>query len=341
ATGSLEVPHPVDPRRLLFDIVRFTFALEVIGAAGLYLAWEPILGTEAIWHAIFHSISAFCNAGFSTLPDGLISMQTNPLGLILIMALIILGGLGFLTMEEVLLRFRAVRRNQPFRLSLHSRLVLSTTFWLILLGWALFMLLEGSRTLIDMTWPNRLVNALFLSVTPRTAGFNTIDYAKAGETSNFFTVLLMTVGGSPGSTAGGIKTTTLALICLTAWSRFRGVSVVSAFDRSVRQELLARAIGLVVLAFVVVISGTMILTITEEGRPTPEAFLGRLFEAVSAFNTVGLTMGVTPHLSAWGKWTVILLMFIGRVGTLTFVGAVSRQVEQGRFRYAYEDVMIG
>lgn len=342
ATGSLDVPTPVNPRRLLIDIVRFTLIFEGMMAATLYVVWSPSFGEAAWWHAIFHAISAFCNAGFSTFPEGLAVVREHRLGLALIMAQIVLGGLGFLTLEELYSLFRARRGQQTFRLSLHSRLVLWTSGLLILAGWVFLGVLEWNRTLAELPWPDRIMNALMMSVTPRTAGFNTINYGECSEASNFVTILLMSVGGSPGSTAGGIKTTTVALIGLLAWSRFRGEEVVSAFSRSVRQEQLGRAIGLCVLAFVVVILGVLLLTVTEEGKATPGGFLGRLFEASSAFNTVGLSMGATTHLTPAGKATIIALMFLGRVGTLTFVAAIAFQrTDAGSFRYAYEDVMIG
>lgn len=342
ATSSLDAPAPVAPRRLLLDILVFTLSIEAVAAVLLLLLWWPEMGVQAAWPAVFHSVSAFCNAGFSTFSDALIGRRDNPPVLLIIQFLIVAGGLGFLTLEELTLRLRPGRTQRLLRMSLHSQLVLITTAVLILGGAVLLGALEWERTLAGLSWYDRVVNAFFLSITPRTAGFNTINYTQAADSSNFLTILLMTVGGSPGSTAGGLKTTTLALVGLLAWSRFRGQSVTSVRGRSLRNELLGRAIGLCVVAFTVVIAGVLVLTLSEEGRGLPGGFLGLLFEAASAFNTVGLSMDLTPRLSATGKGVVIALMFLGRVGTLTFAAAIAlRPGEAGKFRFAYEDVVVG
>ena len=273
--------------------------------------------------------------------------QAEPLPLLVVMALIVLGGLGFLTLEEVYLLQRSRREQRRFRLSLHSRLVLVVTAALLLVGWVLFCLFEWRLTLAELPAWSRLVNGLFMSVTPRTAGFNTIDYGQASASTNFLTVILMMVGGSPGSTAGGIKTTTAALLGLLAWSRFRGNGTVSAWSRSIPEETLQRAVGLFVVAFGVVTAAIFLFTTTEigavRGGSTPGGFLGYMFEAASAFNTVGLSMGVTPTLSSVGRWVAIVLMFLGRVGPLTFAAAIALRLRRhpGEFRFAYEDVVIG
>jgi trk system potassium uptake protein TrkH len=258
------------------------------------------------------------------------------------MALIVLGGLGFLTLEEVYLRGKAERSGRIFRVSLHSRIVLAATAVLILVPWPAFAVMEWERTLASLPAIDRLVNALMLSVTPRTAGFNSIDYAQAADSTNFLTILLMSIGGSPGSTAGGLKTTTFALLGLLAWSRFRGHSVTSIWGRSVPEETIQRAVGLFVVAFGIVTAAILVLTATELGE-SASGFLAYMFEAVSAFNTVGLSMGVTGDLSAGGSWVMILLMYIGRVGPLTFAAAIALRTTTpaGEFRYAYEDVVVG
>ena len=188
---------------------------------------------------------------------------------------------------------------------------------------------------------DRVVNALFLSVSARTGGFNAIDYARASETGNFLTMMLMMVGGSPGSTAGGLKTTTVALLAILAWSRFHGEETVSIAGRSLRKETTDRAIGLFVITFGVVTVGILLLTATERGSPMG-TFLDRMFEAVSAFSTVGISTGITGHLSDGGRVVVLALMFLGRVGPLTLAAALARSVAgPTRFRYAYEEVMVG
>ena len=346
STSGAEVAPHVSPQRLVRDVVRFTLLIEGAGALLLYLLWAPRLGAlEAVWPAIFHAVSAFCNAGFSTFPDSLIGFQRSPETLLVVGALITAGGLGFLTMEELHLLRRARGEGRFLRLSLHSRLALAATAVLIVGGTALFALFEWERTLDALPVGARLVNALFLSITPRTAGFNSIDYGQTAESTNFLTILLMSIGGSPGSTAGGLKTTTVALIGLLAWSRLRGREVVSVWGRTVPEETIQRAVGLFVVVFALVTAAIFVLTTSEPGAAgsVPRPFLGYMFEAASAFNTVGLSMNLTPELSTVGRWVGIVLMFVGRVGPLTFAAALarSRPAPGDAFRYAYEDVVVG
>jgi len=340
---SMEAAPHVDTRQLAFDVVIFTLTIEAVGAFLLYLLWIPRFGwLEAMWPAVFHSVSAFCNAGFSVFSDNLVSFQHSPFSLLVVMTLIVAGGLGFLTMEEVYLRYRGRQTKRIFRMSLHSKIVLVTTAVLIAAGWLFFGLFEWEGTLGELPIGHRIVNALFMSVTPRTAGFNTIDYAATSESTSFLTILLMMIGGSPGSTAGGIKTTTFALIALLAWSRLRGYAATRAGSRSLPEETTDRAIGLYAIAFGLVTAGIFVLTTTESSGAPGRHFLAWMFEAVSAFNTVGLSMGLTPELSTPGRWTTILLMFFGRVGPLTLAAALAaRRIGERGFRYAYEDVVVG
>ena len=345
ARADIEPGQHVNPRRLARDIVLFTLALEAAGALVLYLLWIPRFGWGgAAWPAVFHAISAFCNAGFSTFSDSVIGFQGNPASLLTLALLIIVGGLGFLVLEELFLRRRewTGRRHQP--LTLHTRLVLLTTAVLLLGGAAAFAVFEWGGAFAGHGMTDRIVNAFFMSTTARTAGFNAIDYSLAGDDSNFLTIILMSIGGSPGSTAGGIKTTTFALIGLLAWSRLRGQQVVSFRGRSVPEETIQRAVGLFVLAFGVVTAAIFLYAHTELGALTHgrEPFLDLMFEAVSAFNTVGLSLGVTGELSTEGRWLTILLMYIGRVGPLSLAAALARRADRTvSLRYSYEEVVIG
>jgi len=221
--------------------------------------------------------------------------------------------------------------------------VLAMTVLLLVIGWVLFAIFEWNGTLRQLPTGAKLTNALFLSVTPRTAGFNSIDYGQAGARTNFLTILLMSIGGSPGSTAGGLKTTTVAIIGLLAWTRFRGRGMTNILGRSIPEETIQRAIGLFVVTFVVVTTCIFILATTEHAKAGKYEFLDYMFEAVSAFNTVGLTMGPTPELSRAGKLTAVVLMFLGRVGPLTLAAALASRTATGtrHFRYAYEDVVVG
>jgi len=346
ASTHAEIAPELDFRRLVRSVVALTLLFEAVGAVLLFVAWRPRFGTaEAAWHAVFQAISAFCNAGFSTFTDSLVGFQRNPAVLATIMILIVAGGLGFLVLEE-LRHATASRKAAGPRLSLHSRLVLRVTALLLVGGWLAFAVLEWSNTLEHLSVVDRLVNSLFMSVTPRTAGFNTVDYAATTVSSDFATILLMSIGGAPGSTAGGIKTTTAAVIGLLALARLRGRTVTSFGFRSIPEETVQRAVGLFVVAFGIVTLAILLFAFFELGSggdPEHESFLGLMFEAVSAFNTVGLSMGETPGLSDAGHLLTIFLMYVGRVGPLSFAAAIALAPEESgsEFRYAYEDVIIG
>jgi trk system potassium uptake protein TrkH len=342
ASASAEVSASVDSRRIVFDVVRFTLYIEAVGAAILYFLWVPRLGWQnAVWPAVFHSVSAFCNAGFSTFTDSLIGFQESPATLVVISALIVAGGLGFLTLQELAECVVPNRRVRGFRMSLNSRIVLMTTTVLIVGGWVILAVLEWNNTLVSLSPVDRIFNGLFLSVTARTAGYNSIDYARAEDSTNFVTILLMMVGGSPGSTAGGIKTTTFAMLGLLAWSKLRGEDSIHLFHRSLRKDTTDRAVGLFVVGFGIVTIGILLLSVTERGGNAGR-FLDHMFEVVSAFNTVGLSTGISANVSSVGKLIIIAMMFVGRVGPLSFAAAVSQPAKAStQFRYAYEEVMIG
>lgn len=337
----------IDHRRLAWAIIKYTFVFEAVGALLLYALWGFRLGWgAAVWHAVFQSVSAFCNAGFSTFSDSLVGFRDSSATLLILGALIVAGGLGFLVLEEVYIwgRRKGNGRRGRARLSLHSRLVLSTTAVLLVGAWAAYALFEWTGVLDGLGALDRLSNAFFMSATARTAGFNSIDYTAAADDTNFLTILLMSVGGSPGSTAGGLKTTTFALIGLLAIARLRGHQIVSAWGRSIPGETIQRAVGLFVLGFVVLTlalfgySHTELDALTGFGQP----FFIHMFEAVSAFNTVGLSLGATGGLSAAGRWLTISLMYIGRVGPLVFAAALARRAHGTKsIRYSYEDVVIG
>jgi trk system potassium uptake protein TrkH len=342
-TGSRLSMPDINVRQLTLDIAKFTFLFEAVGAFGLWLAWAPKLGWwEAIWPATFHSVSAFCNAGFSTFSDSVVGWQSSPLTLMILAALIIIGGLGFLTLEECYLKIFDRQWSRRHRVSLHSRLVILTTVWLLLGGGTLFAILEWRGVLSELAWSDRVSNALFMSVTARTAGFNSIHYAEACDSSNFATMLLMIIGGSPGSTAGGLKTTSFALIGLVAWSKLRGRETTVFASRSLPEDTLKRAVGLMVILIGVIAVGTLLLLLSESTKTTDNGFLKHAFEVVSATNTVGLSLGVTDQLNPFSRFLLTGLMFMGRVGPLTLVAAfVLQRAKIGQFRLAYEDVTVG
>lgn len=348
---SLEVAPALNRVKLIRDVVVFTLIAEAIGAALLFTFWyspERPLG-RAVWDAVFHSASGFCNAGFSTFDRHFVSQVYSEPVLLTTVTLGVLGSLGFLALEEVYRKFHPPRGAARLRLSIHTRLVLTTTAGLLLLGAVVYALLEWNNPhtlgMEGLSNTERLTNAVFMSMTARSAGFNTVDYQNAHAGTNFFTILLMTIGGSPGSTAGGIKTTTFAIIVLLAWSRFRGEPTVSVWGRTLPQETIQRAVGLAVVIFGTMTLFTLLMTMTENHAAAigEEKLLPYMFEVASAFNTNGLSMNVTPQLSDSGKWMNILMMFLGRVGPLTFAAAIAlpEDASDRGFRYAKEDVVIG
>jgi trk system potassium uptake protein TrkH len=344
AVGNPAAILPVSsPRALVRAVVAATLAVEAVGALALWLSWAGRLGArEALWPAVFHAVSAFCNAGFSTFGPNLVDFASHPPTVLTVAVLILVGGIGFLVLEDIRHRLRGRRR----RLTLHSRLVLATTGVLLALGTSLYLLFETRETLAPFGPVDRLVNAFFLAVTPRTAGFNAVDYDALANPSLLLTISLMWIGGSPGSTAGGVKTTTAALIALLLIARLRGRGEVSLANRSVPEATVQRAVGLAVGAVLLLVTAAFVLSWTELPGPSDEQdrehFVRLLFEAQSALGTVGLSMGVTDELTPAGRLVIVALMFLGRVGPLAVLESMARRsAGHGRWRLAREDVLVG
>lgn len=330
------------PLALVRLVVLSTLLLEALGAAALFALWAPRFGAgEAAWPAVFHAVSAFCNAGFSLFPDNLVRFREDPATLLVIAALLVAGGLGFVVIQDLRFRLRGRKR----RLSIHSRLTLVVSAYLLAGATALFFVFEGSETLAGLGTGSRLANAAFMAATPRTAGFNAVDYDEVADPSLFLTFGLMWIGGSPGSTAGGVKTTTVALLALLLLARLRGDRAVSTGGRTVPEETLQRAAGLAVGSVLLLALFVFALLVTElpASSEADRNHLVRLvFEAQSALGTVGLSMGVTTELSPAGRLLVVLLMFLGRVGPLAVLGAMAlRGQRRAPMRYAHEDVLVG
>jgi trk system potassium uptake protein TrkH len=347
ATVAAQVTGPVpelELRVLVRHVALLTLGLEAVGAMILYGSFRSLYPVgEAAWHAVFHAVSAFCNAGFSTFTDSLVVWSGSAPVLWTVMALITLGGIGFLTLEEVGAHLRRREGKGGRRLSLHSRFVLVGSAILLVGGWITYAAFEWTGVLAGMSGLDRLQNALFMSVTARTAGFNTVVYGDASPATNFFTILLMSVGGSPGSTAGGLKTTTFFLIGLLAWARFRGRTSVSAWSRTIPEETVQRAVGVFVLAFGTITLGIFLYAALGTAGGGSEPFLSLMFEAVSAFNTVGLSMGATLELDSAARLLTSALMFVGRIGPLSFAAALAlkAQTTTHAYHFAREDVTIG
>jgi trk system potassium uptake protein TrkH len=348
AVPGAATAHGSDVVSLVGKVIVYTLAIEAAGAWLLWLAWLPTFDPdEAAWHAVFHTVSAFCNAGFSTFGDSLVGFAERPAVLLPISALIVLGGFGYLGSAEVARWARGRGNAQRPRLSAHTYATLTVTLILLAAGFVAFAFSEWRGVLGPLPLAHKLVNAWFMSVTPRTAGFNSIPYDAVGNGTAYLTLFLMLVGGSPGSMAGGVKTTALAVLTVLAVARVRGVRYVELNGRAVPEGTVQRIVSLVVVAVALVSTAVLVLTFTEtQGLPTEEArrsFLPILFEGVSAFGTVGLSMGITPTLSTPGKLVVIVLMFLGRVGPLSFFAAVALRNARhpATFRPAHEDVIVG
>lgn len=346
---------------LLAFIFMATLVIESLGALGLYHMWanDPTWqgGQHKLWYySIFHSVSAFCNAGFGLFNDSLMRYSRSSGIYLVICPLIVLGGLGFSVLYNLcnvstdrirksLLKLfnKRYRLNiaPPKRVTLQSKIVLTMSLGLIVLGTLVFMLMEYTTALSGQPVCAPPLDALFQSITARTAGFNTVDIAHLTDAGKLMTILLMVIGGSPGSTAGGIKTVTLAVILMSVFTTLRRRGEVEMFKRSVSVAVVGRALTVTLLfvAFLLVI--TLTLMVTEKNNPQMMTDSDVLFEAASALGTVGLTTGITPYLSTAGKYVLIIAMLVGRLGPLTLVAALTVNTKPARYSYPQESIMVG
>ena len=323
--------------RLTGFIVRVTLVMELLCAAVMAPVFCRDFGKKGLWMALFHSVSAFCNAGFDLMGDkaafsSLTDYTGDPVINAVICLLIVLGGLGFLVWQDV-----AAHRWHVNRYRLQSKLVLSTTALLLVGGGLFYGLYEFAQPQwADLSGQERGLAALFQSVSPRTAGFNTVDLTLLSAPTLLVTILLMLAGGSPGSTAGGFKTTTLAVLFLAVLGVFRRQSGASAFGRRLPEVVIRNACALFVLYLTLFLTGGLLLCCVE-GIPLMSA----LFEAASAIGTVGLTLGVTTELSSFGQLILIFLMYFGRVGGLTMIYAMTARPGGPASQYPQEQVTVG
>lgn len=319
--------------RFLRLIIRFTLAIELAGAALFYIGFilqgEPPL--FSLWHAIFHSVSSFCNAGFSTYPDNLNRFYGTFIVPLVAMTLIIAGGIGFPVYFD--LRERLYSRA---KISHYSKLVFFTTFWLILLGTIFLLISDWEAAFAGEPWHVRLWNALFASVTTRTAGFDTVPMARFSDFGRAIMILLMIIGASPASTGGGIKTTAFAVLWVAVKSQLHGRVHNVLWHREIAPSVVQRALSLTGLYLCTIFLGAMVLNIIE-----PMSYGDIFFETASAIGTVGLSVGITPQFSVAGKVILSIIMFWGRVGILTFFASVIKQERGGEVRYAETNIPIG
>ena len=319
--------------RLTRYVVFSTFLIEFIGAILLSIRFIPEYGTaKGIWFSIFHSISAFCNAGFDIIGSSIMPFVGDFLINFTIASLIIIGGLGFSVYIDI------SQKKSFKRLNLHSKLVIVITLILIITGMFLILIVEKDNpdTLANLSTGDKFLAAFFQSVISRTAGFNSVDISKLYDTTGFILIILMFIGGSPGSTAGGIKTTTFGTIILTTIAVVRGNKDVSVFNRRINQDVINRSLAIATIGLALVMVVSLVLTLTESGN-----FLDLLFETTSAFGTVGLTRGITSNLSNIGKIIISITMYLGRVGPLTMAFAFSEKQKQTLYRHCEGNIIVG
>lgn len=332
-TGVLDLG---DVRTVLGGVIRFTALFEGTVALLLFLRFwlaydEGLL--RSVWLGVFHSISAFNNAGFALFSDNLIGFAEDPFVLLVIAGAIVSGGLGF----PVWLDLRREGLHAA-RWTLHTKLVVMVTVALLAIGTVAFTAFEwdnpetlGDRSIVDTT-----VNGFFASVTPRTAGFNSIDYGATNHETNLVTTLLMFVGAGPAGTAGGVKVTTVAVLALMVWAELRGDPDVSRFGRRIPPQAQRQALSVVVIGLVALFAGNLLLVAT-----TPFSVGDTLFEAASAFGTVGLSVGITPMLAIPPQLVLCVLMFLGRVGPITLGTALVLRERERLYRFPEERPIIG
>lgn len=326
-----------DGPSLIKYLIKFSLTIQTIGALILSLDFIPRFGFfKGLYFSFFHAISAFCNAGFDLFGNSLEGFTSNPLVLMTIASLIFFGGLGFIVWRDVL----TFRTNK--KLLLHTRLTLATTLSILLGSIILYGISETANgTFASLPWYHQFFNIVFMSVTPRTAGYASVDYSMVSSMGIFLTLILMFIGASSGSTGGGVKVTTVSTILLYVRSKFTERDVVF-YNRSIPKEKIVRSIMIVTFGISMILIASMILLVTET---IPEGFGIEyvLMEVFSCFGTVGLTMGLTPNLTSIGKVVLIIVMFAGRIGLLTFfmsVGGHERALDP-HIHYPEGNVLVG
>ena len=336
---ALSLNDMEDVVKLQKTVLVGSLSIEAAGALILTLRFWPQygFGTALKW-GVFHSVSAFCNAGFDifgsiTPGASLLEFQSDPIVLLTLSALVVIGGLGFLVWQEIA-QYRSWKKC-----SVYTKLVLLTTAALLLGGTAVICLIEWNNpgTLGPMPWWEKLLNGLFQSVTLRTAGFAAVDQALLTEPGKAVSMILMLIGGSSGSTAGGLKTVTMVTLMLFIWTRARGKSTVTVFKRTISNDQVLDAVTIFVIMMVLALFGGIFISAT-----SPVSFTDSLYEAISALATVGLTAGVTGSLSMPAQLLIIVYMYFGRVGVLTIsLGFLMGDKAEDRFRYAQTNLLIG
>jgi trk system potassium uptake protein TrkH len=327
---------------VLKSVLWFTFVTEAIGTLFLFIRFSRDFSPgTALYHAVYNAISAFNNCGYSLFSDSLMGYQGDLIVNLTIMGLIVHGGIGFVVQYEILARLKGVQK----KFSVHTKIVIISTAVLIVSGAFLFYLFERNHIIRDVPIGTKILASLFQSITPRTCGFNTVDIGLLTNATLLLLIVLMFIGASPGSTGGGVKTTSVALLFMMIWNRMKGNEDVNVFNRTVPKEIISRTISIIFAsAFSVAIIWSVLLITGGGNLPITESrhfFVEYLFDTVSAFGTVGLSMGITPKLNDIQKYALIIMMFAGRVGPLTLAFSLSRSTKKRGLTYAEEGVMVG
>ena len=327
--GALQMGGVV---RLTRRALAVTAACEGVGALALMAWFCPRYGLRGVWMSVFHAVSSFCNAGFDLLGTGssLTTASCEPYLNIILMLLVIAGGMGFLVWDDALTHGRNFRRWR-----LHSKLAFTSTLVLFLLGGVAFFIIEGDNAFAGHTVGEKALMAAFQSVTTRTAGFNTVDLTALSESGTLLTIMLMFIGAGSGSTGGGIKVNTFSVLILSALNRVRRKDDVELFGRRIEEKDIGKAYSTVTMYFLLCMAGCMVLCL--QGVTLDDA----LFESISAMGTVGLTRGVTPTLPTLSKLVVALMMFAGRVGSMSVAMAITRDRPTPKRRSVAESILIG
>ena len=336
--GILDQTSPVRMYKLIVQIINITLFFEFTGALLLFVKWLPAMGIkEALIQSIFHSISAFCNAGFSLNTMNLEEYVSDYFVNVVIMVLIVAGGLGFVVMSDIL---QNVRKFNPFslqwsRVSVHTKLVISMTGTLLAIGFLAFFFFEFDNTLLDLSVSDKIFAAAFQSVTLRTAGFNTINISALRDATLFIGMILMFIGASPSSTGGGIKTTTFAVLLLTIRSILTSREKVEIHMRTIPHQTVYKAVAIFLFSFTLLMITCVVLLATQQGD-----FVDIIFEAVSAIGTVGLSTGMTGILDTTGKLLIIFLMYMGRLGPMTVALALG-EAKKVKIEYPTTHIAVG
>lgn len=331
-------------RKVLREVLLFTLIAETIGAALLFLRLSFLYPPdEALWWAVFHAVSAFCNAGFGLFDDSLVRFQDDPFVIGVISALIVLGGIGYPVVMDMRKRRKRIGKDFWRSLHLHTKVMLIGTAGFLVVGFLLTLLFEIEGSFRGLTVGQMTLRAFFHSVTTRTAGFNSVAVGDLSDATLYVTIFLMAVGGGPCSTAGGFKVSNAMLLVIRSWCSLRGLPKMNVFHRTIPDEATDRATSTMVLFLAMGSLGALALLAFESDLGTigRRPFLPLVFETASALGTVGLSMGITPFISTYGKLALVVLMFLGRLGPISVFAALARRDRDQAVLYPREEPLTG